>query len=237
MANLNIVGDDVAATRATFEGVRKQLGLVPNLFRVIANSPAGLQGHLGLSGALGRGVLPAALRERIALLIAETNGCDYCLSAHSVIGAGAGLSARSDRSGPHRRGRDREGPGGPLPRPRGAGPGRAAAPRSELAAARAAGWDDAAIVEIVLHVALNVLTNSVNNLAETPIDFPVRHTGPLRRGRGCRPPPPHPMQEYAAMGRHFAQIAFTPAVQAEQRQLGSQAHSPGSPRRGRTTAR
>ena len=48
---------------------------------------------------------------------------------------------------------------------------------AELAAAREAGWDDAVIVEIVLHVALSLLTNSVNNLAEAPIDFPVRHTG------------------------------------------------------------
>ena len=58
MHNLPLIGDDIAATRASFEGVRKQLGIVPNLFRVIASSPAGLQRNLGLSGALGRGVLP-----------------------------------------------------------------------------------------------------------------------------------------------------------------------------------
>jgi AhpD family alkylhydroperoxidase len=176
MAHLNIVGDDIAATRASFEGVRKQLGLVPNLFRVIANSPAGLQGYLGLSGALGRGVLPAALRERIALLIAETNGCDYCLSAHSVMGAGAGLSAaaiEAARTGEAETAQDQAALS--LARVVLAQQGRSA--EVELAAARSAGWDDAAIVEIVLHVALSLLTNSVNNLAETPIDFPVRHTG------------------------------------------------------------
>ena len=176
MANLNLVGDDVAANRATFEGVRKQLGLVPNMFRVIANSPAGLQGYLGLSGALGRGVLPATLREQIALLIAETNGCDYCLSAHSVMGAGAGLSAaaiEAARTGEAETAKEQAALS--LARAVLARQGRGA--EAELVAARAAGWDDAATVEIVLHVALNLLTNSVNNLAETPIDFPVRHTG------------------------------------------------------------
>jgi uncharacterized peroxidase-related enzyme len=176
MAHLNIVGDDIAATRASFKGVRKQLGLVPNLFRVIANSPAGLQDYLGLSGALGRGVLPAALRERIALLVAETNGCDYCLSAHSAIGAGAGLSAaaiEAARTGEAETAQDQAALS--LARAVLARQGRGA--EVELATARSAGWDDAAIVEIVLHVALSLLTNSVNNLAETPIDFPVRHTG------------------------------------------------------------
>jgi AhpD family alkylhydroperoxidase len=176
MANLNLVGDDVPATHASFEGARKQLGLVPNLFRVIANSPAGLQGYLGLSGALGRGVLPAALRERIALLIAETNGCDYCLSAHSAIGAGAGLSLaaiEAARLGEAETAKDQAALS--LARAVLAGQGRGTT--AELATARGAGWDDAAIVEILLHVALNVLTNSVNNLAGTPIDFPPRHTG------------------------------------------------------------
>jgi AhpD family alkylhydroperoxidase len=65
---------------------------VPNLARVLANSPAALGGYLGLAGALGGGVLPAALRERIALALAAANACEYCLSAHAAIGAGTGLA-------------------------------------------------------------------------------------------------------------------------------------------------
>jgi alkylhydroperoxidase family enzyme len=44
---------------------------------------------------------------------------------------------------------------------------------SDLATLRAAGFDDASVIEIVLNVALNVLTNYVNNVARTDIDFPV----------------------------------------------------------------
>ena len=67
-------------------GGAKQLGMVPNLFRVVANSPAAPEGYLGLSGALTKGSLPAATRERIALAVVEVNGCRYCLSAHSYLG-------------------------------------------------------------------------------------------------------------------------------------------------------
>jgi alkylhydroperoxidase family enzyme len=47
-----------------------------------------------------------------------------------------------------------------------------------LAAVRAAGFGDAEIVEIVAVVAENVLTNMLNNVARTEIDFPVLHTAP-----------------------------------------------------------
>ena len=44
---------------------------------------------------------------------------------------------------------------------------------ADLAALRDAGFDEGATVEIVVTVALNVLTNYVNNVFQTDIDFPV----------------------------------------------------------------
>ncbi len=75
-----------AAARPALKAVKKQLGSVPNLFRLVANSPAALEGYLGLNGALAKGALDARTRERIALAVAEINGCGYCLSAHSYLG-------------------------------------------------------------------------------------------------------------------------------------------------------
>ena len=75
-----------AAAQPLLQAVKKQLGMAPNLFRLVSNSPAALEGYLGLSGALAKGELPAATRERIALAVAEINGCDYCLSAHTYLG-------------------------------------------------------------------------------------------------------------------------------------------------------
>jgi uncharacterized peroxidase-related enzyme len=89
MSHFNIpatIADAPAASQAMLEAVNKQFGLVPNLFRLVANSPQALEGYLALSAALGRGSLPAQTRERIALAVAEINRCAYCLSAHSYLG-------------------------------------------------------------------------------------------------------------------------------------------------------
>jgi alkylhydroperoxidase family enzyme len=75
------ISDAPVASQPLLDAVKKQLGVVPNLFRLVSNSPAALEGYLNLSGALGKGALPAATRERIALAVAEINGCAYCLAA------------------------------------------------------------------------------------------------------------------------------------------------------------
>ena len=77
--------DTPAAAQPLLDAVEKQLGIVPNMFRLIALSPPVLQGFLGLSGALAK-TLNVKTRERIALAVAQINGCDYCLSAHTYIG-------------------------------------------------------------------------------------------------------------------------------------------------------
>jgi AhpD family alkylhydroperoxidase len=73
------------ASQPLLQAVKKQLGSVPNLFRVVANSPGALEGYLGLNSGLAKGMLDGRTRERIALAIAEMNGCDYCLAAHSYL--------------------------------------------------------------------------------------------------------------------------------------------------------
>ena len=176
MSRLNIpatVDAAPASARPLLEAVNRQLGSVPNLFRLVANSPAALEGYLGLSGALAKGSLPAPTRERIALAVAQINGCGYCLSAHSYLGKNlAKLSDAEIAANRH---------GGSLD------PKADAAVRfavrvvrarghvsdADVQAVRLAGYDDAEIVEIVQHVALNTWTNYVNSVAQTEIDFPV----------------------------------------------------------------
>ena len=78
-------------TRRNFTAIEKQLGVVPNMMRTMAQSPSVLDGYLALRAALGRGLLPG-IQAQLALAVAEANACDYCLSAHTVLGHGAGLS-------------------------------------------------------------------------------------------------------------------------------------------------
>ena len=65
--------------------MQRRLGVTPNMTKVMANSPALLQGYLELLAALSSGVLDGATRERLALAIAQDNACSYCLSVHSYL--------------------------------------------------------------------------------------------------------------------------------------------------------
>jgi uncharacterized peroxidase-related enzyme len=162
-----------AASRPLLEAVNRQLGVVPNLFRLVANSPAALEGYLGMSGALAKGTLPAQTRERIALAVAQINGCGYCLAAHTYLGKN--LAKLSDAEvAANRRGVSHD------PKADAAVRFAAAVARerghvgdAEVQAVRSAGYDDAQIIEIVQHVALNTWTNYINEVARTEIDFPA----------------------------------------------------------------
>ena len=162
-----------AASQPLLEGVKKQLGFVPNLFRLVSNSTAALEGYLGLSAALGKGSLPAATRERIALAVAEINGCSYCLSVHTYLGKHLAKLDDAEITA-NRNGASND--------PKADAAVRFAAKVTQsrghvsdddVRAVKLAGYDDAQVVEIVLHVALNTWTNYINEVAKTEIDFPV----------------------------------------------------------------
>jgi len=162
-----------AASQPMLEAVKKQLGVVPNLFRMVSTSPAALEGYLSLNGALGKGDLPAPTRERIALAVAEINGCGYCLSAHSYIGKNLAKLDEAEMAA-NRRGTSTD--------PKAAAAVRFAAKvtrerghvsEDDVRAVKLAGYDDAQIIEIVQHVALNTWTNYINEVGKTDIDFPV----------------------------------------------------------------
>ena len=166
------ISDAPAASQPLLEAVKKQLGVVPNLFRLVANSPAALQGYLGLSGALAKGALPAATRERIALAVAEINGCDYCLSAHSYLGKNVAKLDEAEIAA-NRNGASNDPTADAAVRfAAKVARERGHVSEDDVRALKLAGYDDAQVIEIVLHVALNTWTNYINVVAETEIDFP-----------------------------------------------------------------
>ena len=173
MPRINVVDPKTTTgeTRVLLDGVQQQLGIVPNFIRALANSSHALSAFLGLYRPLGRAAIDKATQERIALAVAEENGCQYCVSAHTAIGRGAGLSNEEML-------RNRQG---------GSGDARAAAAvafakalnehrgevtTAEFEAVRAAGFSDGEIVEIVTLVALNVFTNLLGKSTLINIDFP-----------------------------------------------------------------
>ncbi len=160
------------ASRPVLEAVQKQLGRLPNIFRIVSNSPTALNAYVGLNGALQKGALPQATRERIALALAEVNGCDYCLAAHTFFGKT--FSKLDDGEiVENRRGGSSDAKAAAavafavkLAKTRGG------VTSEDIESVRAAGYSDGQILEIFAHVALNSFTNYVNKALGTEIDFP-----------------------------------------------------------------
>lgn len=160
-----------SGVQATLAAVKSKIGMVPNLFKTFAHSPAVLNGYLALSDSLGGGALTARQREIVALAVAQANGCHYCLSAHTLMGKGAGLSPEAIAAA--RRGTAADTLDNAIATlAKALVEARGHVTDAQLAEARLSGLDDARIAEIVGAVAVNVMTNFMNNVAHTDIDFP-----------------------------------------------------------------
>lgn len=157
-------------SRALLEDFKRKRGTIPGLLKVLAHSPAALQGYVSLATAMAGSKLGPADRERIAISTAEANGCNYCLTAHARLGKAAGLSepeveaARDGASGEARAAALLAFSNRVLER-------RGKVDPSDVEAMRRAGFDEAEIVEAVIVTVQNVLTNYMNNVARTPSDF------------------------------------------------------------------
>lgn len=153
------------------DGVQKTLGITPNMMKTMAHSPAALEGYLSLSSALSQGALKPEFREQIALAVAQTNGCDYCLSAHTALGKAAGLQTEQLTAARTGSAPDQKAAAGlsfaqEIVRRRGQISDEA------LDRVRRAGYSDGEIAEVIAHIALNVFTNYFNTVSQTEVDFP-----------------------------------------------------------------
>jgi uncharacterized peroxidase-related enzyme len=165
-------GTTKGKAKELLDAVEKKYGAVPNSFKTMAHSPAGLQGFLDLSGTLEGGVLPFETRYQIAIAVSEINGCPYCLSAFTAIGKGAGMQDET------------------LAKCRMAGStdpkieamlkfaaaivrGRGEIATEDFQKVKAAGCSDEEIQEIVANVALFTFANYINLVIGTEIDFPI----------------------------------------------------------------
>jgi len=173
MSRLAVPARDDSHNRSIplLDAIGKQLGFIPNRFRLIGNSPAALEAYLGFSHAMNK-TLDGKMRARIAMAVAQVNGCDYCLSANSYLGSNM---ARLDAAelAANRRGHSND----MKPDPavffaKKVAETRGKVTDSDIETVMAAGCTDAQIVEIVLVMALNFLSNLINNVGDTEIDFP-----------------------------------------------------------------
>ena len=158
------------ASRPLLEGAQASFGFVPNLLATFANSPAVLEGYLGVAGAFGKSSLSATEQEVITISVSIENGCTYCVAGHTTIGQmkkveASVLEALRD--------------GAPLSDQK-----LEALRDFAIAVVRDRGWvseekqqaffeagySPAQALEVVLGVTMKTLSNYTNHLAETPLD-------------------------------------------------------------------
>lgn len=173
MSRIDIVNQNTANEEqaALLSAIQSKLGMVPNFLGILAQSPDALKAFLGFHAIAETGTLDPQTRERIALVVAQGNACEYCLSAHSAIGRKAGLNGAEIAA--NRAGSSTD--------------AKAAAAvvfakalnenlgnvtQAEFEAIRAAGYSESDIVEIITHVGLNILTNLIGKASRVEIDFP-----------------------------------------------------------------
>lgn len=167
-----LISDAPVDAQARLEAVNNRLGSVPNMFKIIANSPATLEGFFGFASALNKGTLPEATRERIALAVAEVNSCHYCVAAHSYLGQKNAKLTFAEIAR-NRKGRSTDVKADVAVRfAKAIAEHRGQIDNSLFNEVKTAGYNEAQIVEIIAHVALNTMTNYVNEVLGTEIDFP-----------------------------------------------------------------
>ncbi len=163
-------------SKELFDAVQNKLGFIPNLIKVFGNSPTTLQSYLSLGELTASGNFSNKFREQLALAIAEENDCNYCLSAHTAIGKMNGLS--DEQTVQNRQGLATDAKteaalqfAQQVTRKRGQ------VSSEEISAFKNAGYTDSDVLEVILNVVANTLTNYVNHIAETEIDFPLVESG------------------------------------------------------------
>jgi uncharacterized peroxidase-related enzyme len=174
MSRLHISNRDDApvGSKSILDVLYQKLGVVPNFYRLVGSSPVVLASFAAFQDGLSTTLDPKN-RERIALVVAQINGSNYCLSAHSYLATNfAKLSV--DEIALNRSGGSKD------PKAEAVVEFAASVAKqrghisdADIAAVRRAGFDDAQIVEIVALVAVNTFTNYLNEVAKTRIDFPV----------------------------------------------------------------
>jgi uncharacterized peroxidase-related enzyme len=174
MPRLKVVEPEQATgpVKEIYDGLQKKMGKVINIFKGMGNSPAALNAYLSMSSALSQGQLAPEDREAVYLAVSESNGCQYCVSAHTMISKKMGMSddqilairKLKPLSEKHqalvrfvRRVMDTKG----------------FVADADVQAVRQAGYSDGQIAESIAYIGLATYSNLFNHVFDTPLDFPA----------------------------------------------------------------
>ena len=151
-------------------GVKKAWGFVPNLHRVLAESPAALEAYSTLWSIAEKTSFTPQERNIAYLAIIYENECTYCMAGHTNLSRMAKVDNATIAA-------VRDGQpiadvklealrqfAAKITRQRGV------VSEGDVAAFKAAGYDNRAILDVLVLAATKLISNYTNHLADTPND-------------------------------------------------------------------
>ncbi len=153
-----------------FDASAKAFGMVPNLFRKMAEAPSLLQGYWELNRIFSTGSLSPTEQQVVLIAVSVANRCTYCVGVHSALADMGKVPAEVT---------DALRTGQPIPDARLEAlrrftqtlvESRGWAQDVEVQAFLAAGYTRSQVLEVVLGVGLKTLSNYTNHLAGTELD-------------------------------------------------------------------
>lgn len=159
-----------AASVPMLEAVQKAWGFVPNLHRVLAESPAALEAYSALWAIVEKTSFTPVERNLVYLAIIYENECEYCMAGHSNLSRMAGVEA--DHIAAVREGRPIADAklealrsfAARVTRQRGV------LGDADVASFLAAGYTKQSVLDVLVVAATKLISNYTNHIAKTPLD-------------------------------------------------------------------
>ncbi|GGM89710.1 alkyl hydroperoxide reductase AhpD [Dyadobacter beijingensis] len=155
-----------------FDALTKRLGRVPNLYATIGYSHAALKMMLDAEETLGHGKFSAKEREAVYLVVSQVNQCEYCLAAHTILATKRGYSQEETilfrkgfASDPKLQ--------TAIQLAKSIAENKGDADETLKEAFFDAGYDEAALMDLIGLVTIRTFTNYVFVMSKIPVDFPA----------------------------------------------------------------
>lgn len=159
-----------AASAEILNGVQRDWGFVPNLHRVLAESPAALEAYSTLWDIAQKTGFTTQERNIAYLAIIYENECTYCMAGHTNLSRAAKVdpemiaAIRENRPITDAKLEALRRFAATVTRQRGA------VSEADVAAFKAAGYDNRAVLDLLVLAATKLISNYTNHLAQTPND-------------------------------------------------------------------
>lgn len=161
-----------AGSQIIFDQYQKRMGKVPNLYATMGYSENALKGFVDFEAALNHGAFHPKEREAIALVVSEINGCAYCLAGHTLAAIKNGFTKEETLD--LRRGKTNDNKlNAILQLAKSVTINKGHADEEALDNFYAAGFDEAALMDLIGLVTVRVFTNYVFAATDIPVDFPL----------------------------------------------------------------